>query len=250
MPQYTNPPIVASFSQILLSWNYQEMLAALKALRSEAESRYKSIHERTTQNLNIKFENQEVIREQTSRYGGIECRLENGGICLIEETGIRYWMRGPYEGRDNLTTEPLWWYEKIIGIYPDIKAIRASILIENIILPDLQDGIFRIEDYIVPQFELSDPELENYIEYHHRIALDLRKRTSNPMHAILTIESGHNDDKEKRPVIKINIDTLHRDPSLFPNLQDCFSLVKDEESHIFESVITDKTRSAYGLIKS
>lgn len=174
-------------------------------------------------------------------FGGLEFKLSpEGSFLWIGHEGIVVHLSAPYPGREKLLDyilQTLAIFEAK-GLFFEVK--RTSVLLGNNVDPHQEKLI--INDYIDVNPEFPDPNLKTLVAFKHEFTIDLTNMAPNVL-AKVTIEGA----TQGRSGIDIKIDVLDHTPAQFSDVTSLWTATKNLQSHIFETIITDRTRELYGI---
>lgn len=172
-------------------------------------------------------------------FGGLEFRLDPlGSVLLFDLEGVIVKFVAPYPGREKLigTMQDVLSVISDSGYHPPAKRVSIA-LVSTIFL----EGAYRIEDYIIPRFELAGDELSTFVSFRHEVVVSLQEFKPEVVARIVVATA-----EEGRRGIDTKIDVLDMSETSLVEVPGRLKTVKDLESHIFESTITDNTRRIYG----
>jgi uncharacterized protein (TIGR04255 family) len=245
--EYTKPNILICAAQIMTGWSVDELTEVSRISQPALEAVFGLGLQRTRYDLSLQASpGQPAVQNLNQMFGGLEFKLDDRGSLLwLDVEGVIVSLVGPYPGRDSLfsaMTRPI---EILKQSGASVAPGRISVVVKaNIPVPE---GInYKIDDYILPRFEFQDSHLNTLLDYRHEIAIDLSAISHEGVVAKVTVESG----REGRLGIDVTVDVLDYQASDTDDISSRLRLVKDLESHVFESLITDKTRELYGIVRS
>lgn len=245
---YTNPHIHFAVAQVVIAWEADQFKDICNKLRPILEAEFSSVTDRVTlagqHQVNLEI-GKLVTPEFRTEFAGLEAKLDDDGATVwIEQAGVIVRVPGNYKGRQELLAMAIKPVNMLYERWPELLAKRVSIVINSNINPaEVSDHpTFQIEDFIVPKFEFNNPDLNQYFSYRHEVWINLEGLLPDTL-ARVTIASA----SEGRNGIDLSIDVLEHSESPLSEVFIRLEKVKDIESHVFESTITDLTRKIYGI---
>jgi hypothetical protein len=242
---YENPPIVTVAVQVMLSWTNEEMLRVAEHFESAAKGVFVSVEPTVQQEITFATGAPDGVSQNfKTSPTGLKCTDDAGTVTFLEPAGLRSLHLGKYPGRDQVIKGILWWCDRINEACPNLLAVRVSTLIENHIEPP-EHGLYRIEDYLVPEFEFTDPRINIFETFEHRLRIDLSEVAGKAMTGIVIIRKPADPDNGKFG-IGLVIDVMELSQTALSDVRARVEEVKNVETHVFENVITKKTKDLYG----
>jgi uncharacterized protein (TIGR04255 family) len=244
---YSNPNIVLAIAQVGLTWDEEALRGFCEKLRPEAEEKFSQVLVKQEQTFSFQFDShgpRQTVAVPT--FGGLETKVDDSGsVIAVEKGGYRVMLKSPpYPGRGRLLELSEWVRSRIEAQDLETECNRVSILYRSDIAPVAINDRCRIEDWIVPQFEFTpNTGLDVYGKFKHEVSVALAPLGHRPEVAHVAIF------KEEGPgPISVVIDVIDSSVTDITEIPDRLLNVKDVESHIFESTITDNTRKLYGVV--
>lgn len=234
-------------AQIVLNWDQASLAKFCDAVRQEAFEAFQGVQKNSQQSFQFHIAgagiDPTVVKQPID---GLEISTDkDGSKIIIDPTGYRVHLSGLYKGRHYLFELVEWVRSRIIALEPEVQATRVSVLYESRMVPRPTGmGFYRIEDYFVPRFELADERLDVFPSFMHTVYIDMAKLRPGPYRCRLEL-SGN----VKGPGLNVLIDVLDDMTNGLDSVLERLTVVKDLESHVFESTITDEGRKLYGIIK-
>ena len=244
--KYSNPNILSAVCQVLVDWDSQTLQAFCERIQSEAFTTFQGVQKNSQQIYQFTFGTAgDPPPSVTQTAEGLEISADpEGSKIIIDGSGFRVHLAAPYKGRQYLASLTDWVLVRVREFDQTRIATRVSVLFESNIIPREMGG-YKIEDYITPVFELADPRLNSFNSFFHSVFINLGEIQPGPFRCRIELSS-----EIKRPGISVLVDVLDDRGTTMEEVQNRLSLVKSLESHVFESLITDKTRELYGVIVS
>lgn len=241
--EYQDPGVISAVAQVVLDWTSDQMHAFCKSTRETADQTFRQVTENTIQSVNFDLSQPVPVQTVKQEFGGSTIDLGDGGFIIIEPTGFRVALGSPYPGRIRLLELVQWVTDQIKLAQPLRRVTRVSIIYTANIDPG--EGAFRIEEYIVPNFEFADPALNTFDAFRHDVMINLTEAVSLSHRARIVIETSG-----VRRGVDFSVDVLDDANTDLNQVQKRLEVVKDLETHIFESIITQRTREIYGISMS
>jgi len=174
-------------------------------------------------------------------FTGIQVTLDPQTRLIVDAAdGFIVRHEGAYTSRDALFSHIDTLIQTIEGFDSTLVAERVSVLVNSLIVPESTP--YRIEDYVVPKFEFTDESLNTFAAFRHDIWIDLSQLAESVTGRVV-IESV----PQPTYGVSLNIDVLDHASSELHGVKAKLVRVKDIETHVFESIVTDNTRRLYGV---
>ena len=236
---YDHPAIFLAMAQVLLDWDARGMEAFCHAITPEAGTSFLSITHNTHHTINFNLTGSSPTQSVVQEFGGATMQVDGqGSAIIVEPSGFRITLQGAYPGRERLFELCEWVVARLRESQPERRSSRVSVVFQTNVDPG--GGSYRIEDYIVPRFELADPRLDVLQGFQHEVMIDLSPLKPGPYRCRLVVGTS-----AERRGFDILIDVLDDADTLIERVKDRMETVKTLESHVFESLVTQRTRVLY-----
>ena len=237
---YRSPNIVGALAQVVIPLSPEQCESVCLALRGAVGDLGVTAKTQSLPTWMLLSDANGQTSSVPSTKQGLLIQTPVGHELIVDPNGFLVVLKGSYPGRDTIFELVDWMAKIIADVLPTATVTRASVLFSCNIKPPGER--FQIEDYVTPRFELQGAELNNYLEFSHRVAIDLSAWLQLPVRSIVTIETDR-----LRGGILVSIDAHDDRVTPLDQVGDRIRFVKDVESHVFEATITDKTRDLYGV---
>lgn len=240
--QYERPAILAAQVQVLLDWDPKQMESFVETIDAEARAAFPGVSHNVENTVNFEFRDEQPSQSVTRSFDGATIALdEHGSQLLIEASGYRIALKGPYPGRERLFELSTWMEERLNSFDPDLHSTRVSVVFQANVDPG--DSLFEISDYIVPRFEFADPKLNFFRYFLNDVMIDLSHVKDGPYRCRVAVGTS-----PQHSGFNVMVDVLDDGRTPVSQVKERLETVKALESHVFENLITDKTRELYGVI--